>query len=153
MNTSYRVARLMDAEELTIMSMELYTEITSRKNFKENKIVATLRFYEENTNMGEVLMIECNGGLAGYSIIFRFWSNEYGGVMLGVDELFIKKKYRRLGTAKQFINMLIAEERSNPMFAGIELEGHYGNAVANKLFASIGIPKNENSFYIKLVKR
>ncbi|OMP76436.1 MULTISPECIES: GNAT family N-acetyltransferase [unclassified Chitinophaga] len=152
MNTSYRLARLMDAEELTIMSMELYTEISSRKDFTENKIVATLRFYEQHSNMGEVLMIECNGGLAGYSVIFRFWSQEYGGLMVGVDELYIKKKYRRLGTAKQFIDLLIDSERMHPQFAGIELEAHYSNTLALKLFSSLGIPKNNNAFYIKLLK-
>lgn len=153
MNTSYRLARLMDAEELTIMSMELYSEINSRKDFTDNKIVATLRFYEQHRDMGEVLMIECDGGLAGYSIIFRFWSHEYGGLMLGVDELYIKKKYRRLGTARQFIDMLITTERSHPQFAGIELEAHINNTLANKLFASVGIPHNDNAHYIKLLKK
>ena len=153
MHTSYRLARLMDAEELTIMSMELYSEISSRKDFTYNKIVATLRFYEQHSDMGDVLMIECDGGLAGYSIIFRFWSHEYGGLMVGVDELYIKKKFRRLGTAKQFINLLIASERIHPQFAGIELEAHFSNTLANKLFASVGLPKNENSHFIKLLKK
>lgn len=153
MNTSYRLARLMDAEELTIMSMELYSEITSRKDFTDNKIVATLRFYEQHSNMGEVLMIECDGGLAGYSIIFRFWSHEYGGLMVGVDELYIKKKYRRLGTARHFIDLLIASERTHPQFAGIELEAHFSNTLAHKLFATVGIPKNDNAHFIKLLKK
>jgi GNAT superfamily N-acetyltransferase len=143
----------MDAEELTIMSMELYSEVSSRKDFTDNKIVATLRFYEQHRNMGEVLMIECDGGLAGYSIIFRFWSHEYGGIMVGVDELYIKKKYRRLGTAKQFIDLLIDSERLHPQFAGIELEAHCSNTLAHKLFASVGIPKNDNAHFIKLLKQ
>jgi ribosomal protein S18 acetylase RimI-like enzyme len=153
MNTSYRLARLMDAEELTIMSMELYAEINSRKDFTDNKIVATLRFYEQHSNMGEVLMIECDGDLAGYSIIFRFWSHEYGGLMLGVDELYIKKKFRRSGIAKQFIDLLIATEQSHPQFVGIELEAHSNNTLANKLFASVGMPQNNNAHYIKLLKQ
>lgn len=153
MNTSYRLARLMDAEELTIMSMELYKEVSNKKDFTENKIVATLRFYEQHTDMGEVLMIDYDGKLAGYSVIFRFWSHEYGGVIVGVDELYIKKKFRRQGTAKQFINLLMATERSNPQFVGIELEAHYTNTVAHKLFSTIGIPKNDNSFYLKLLKK
>jgi len=153
MNTSYRLARLMDAEELTIMSMELYSEISSRKDFTDNKIVATLRFYEQHSNMGEVLMIECDGGLAGYSIIFRFWSHEYGGLMVGVDELYIKKKYRRLGAARHFIDLLIASERTHPQFAGIELEAHFSNTLAHKLFATVGIPKNDNAHFIKLLKK
>lgn len=153
MHTSYRSARLTDAEELTIMSMELYNEVVNRKDFTGNKIVASLQFYEQNSNMGEVLMLEHHNRLAGYAIMFRFWSNEYGGLMLGIDELFVKKQFRRLGIAKTFIYELMAEERNNPLFAGIEMEGHEGNDVANKLYASIGIPKNNNSFYIRLFRK
>lgn len=153
MQTSFRLARLMDAEELTIMSMELYSEISNRKDFTDNKIVATLRFYEQHRHMGEVLMIECDGGLAGYSIIFRFWSHEYGGLMVGVDELYIKKKYRRLGAARQFIDLLIASECMHPQYVGIELEAHLSNTLAHKLFTTVGISKNDYSRYIKLHKR
>lgn len=153
MNTSYRLAGLMDAEELTIMSMELYNEVTNRKDFTENRIVATIRFYEQNTNMGEVLMIEYDGILAGYSIIFRFWSNEYGGLLIGIDELFIKKEFRNYGIASTFTNTLIDDEKKIPGFVGIELESHPDNEAANKLFASLGFPKNENSSYIKLFRK
>lgn len=153
MNTSYRLARLADAEDLTIMSMELYNEVINRKDFKENRIIATLQFYEEHTQMGKVLMIEYNGLLAGYSIVFRFWSNEYGGLLIGIDELFIKKQFRNLGTAKAFTNSLITEEMKDPLFVGIELEVHASNQIASHLYASIGIPKNDNLFYIKLFKK
>jgi predicted GNAT superfamily acetyltransferase len=153
MNTSYRMARLVDAEELTMMSMDLYNEVINRKDFTENKIVATIRFYEENINMGEVLMIECNGLLAGYSIIFRFWSNEYGGLLIGIDELYIKKQFRNYGVAKSFADSLINEEKRNPQFVGIELESHPENEAANKLYASLGFPKNDNATYIKLFRK
>ncbi|GAA3928237.1 GNAT family N-acetyltransferase [Chitinophaga oryziterrae] len=153
MDISYRLARLIDAEELTIMSMDLYNEVINRKDFTENRIVATIRFYEENTNMGEVLMIECNGLLAGYSIVFRFWSNEYGGLLIGIDELYVKKQFRNYGVAKSFTNILINEEKRNPLFVGIELESHPDNEAANKLYASLGFPVNENAAYIKLFKK
>jgi GNAT superfamily N-acetyltransferase len=147
------MAGLTDAEELTTMSMELYNEVVSRKSLLENKIVATLRFYEVNRNMGQVLMIEADGKLVGYAIVFRYWSDEYGGLMLGIDELFVRRSHRRLGVAKGFIHGFIANERNNPLLVGIELEAHASNDVANRLFASVGFPKNENSFYIKLIKR
>lgn len=152
MNTSYRLAGLKDAEELTIMSMELYNEIINRKDFTENKIVATIRFYEKNTNMGEVLMIEYDGILAGYSIIFRYWSNEYSGLLVGIDELFIKKEFRNYGIASAFTNALIDDEKKNPGFVGVELESHPDNEAANKLFVSLGFPENVNATYIKLFR-
>lgn len=142
----------MDAEELTNMSMALYKEIHSRKDKAENKIVATLRFYEENANMGSVLMIEANDLVIGYAIVFKFWSDEYGGLLMGIDELFIRRDYREKFIAKNFIKSLIEEFKSNPSFAGVELESHAGNEVANKLFAAMGLPKNENNFYLYLLK-
>jgi ribosomal protein S18 acetylase RimI-like enzyme len=103
--------------------------------------------------MGEVLMIEYEGTLAGYSIIFRYWSNEYGGLMISIDELFIKKEFRNYGIASTFINALINDEKKNPAFAGIELESHPDNEAANKLYASLGFPENENTSYIKLFRK
>jgi GNAT superfamily N-acetyltransferase len=153
MSISYRLARLTDAEELTIMSMELYNEVINRKDFTENRIVATIRFYEQNTKMGEVLMLEYNGSLAGYSIIFRFWSNEYGGLLVGIDELFVKKPFRHFGIATTFTNSLINDEKKNPDFVGIELESHPDNEAAQRLYASLGFPENENASYIKLFKK
>src|SRR4051812_18055358 len=153
MDISYRLARLTDAEDLTIMSMELYKEVINRKDFTENRIVATIRFYEQNTNMGEVLMIEYDGILAGYSIIFRYWSNGYGGLLVGIDELFIRKEFRNYGIAGTFTNTLINDEKKNPAFVGVELESHPDNEAANKLFASLGFPQNENTSYIKLFRK
>jgi GNAT superfamily N-acetyltransferase len=143
----------MDAEELTIMSMDLYNEVTNRKDLTENKIVATIRFYEQNSNMGEVLMIEYANMLAGYSIIFRYWSNECGGLLIGIDELFIKQEFRHYGIATAFIHMLIDDEKRNPDFVGIELESHPDNEAAHKLYISLGFPENENTSYIKLFKK
>ena len=133
--------------------MELYNEVINRKDFTGNKVVATIRFYEQHTDMGEVLMIECNGALAGYSIIFRFWSNEYGGLLLGIDELFIKKKFRNYGIATTFTNALINDEKKNPDFVGVELESHPDNEAAGRFFTSLGFSMNENAFYIKLFRR
>jgi ribosomal protein S18 acetylase RimI-like enzyme len=153
MTTSYRLAQIRDAEELTIMSMELYNEAVTRKDFTENRIIATIRFYEQHTDMGEILMIEYNGTLAGYSIIFRFWSNEYSGLLVGIDELYIKKEFRHYGIATTFTNTLIDDEKRNPDFAGIELESHPDNEAAHKLYTSLGFPQNENTAYIKLFKK
>lgn len=153
MNTSYRLAQLADAEELTIMSMELYNEVVTLKDFTENRIVATILFYEQHSDMGEVLMIDYEGRLAGYSIIFKFWSNEYGGLLIGIDELYIKKEFRHGGIAWAFINSLINAAKQNNSFVGIELESHINNEAANKLYASLGAFKKEQAAYIKLLKK
>ena len=97
-------------------------------------------------------MIEYNGILAGYSIIFRYWSNEYSGLLVGIDELFIKKEFRNHGIATTFTNALIDDEKKTPGFVGIELESHPDNEAANKLFVSLGFPENVNTSYIKLFR-
>lgn len=143
----------MDAEELTNLSMLLYQEIQSRKDRAENKIVATLRFYEENPNMGAVLMIENPDMVIGYAIVFRFWSDEYGGLILGMDELYIRREFRGQFAASQFIQAIIDAERRTASFAGMELETHPGNTVAASFFESAGFVRNENRQYIRLLKQ
>lgn len=152
MKVLYRSADIRDAEELTRMSMDYYSEVLTRKDRAVNKIVATLNFYTANSNMGEVLMIERDGITAGYSIAFRFWSDEYGGLMLAVDCLFIQKQFRNQGVAKAFLRHYISREKENPQAAGIELETSPGNAAAAGLFTALGLSPNSNRLYIMLFR-
>ncbi|SFO83046.1 Ribosomal protein S18 acetylase RimI [Chitinophaga sp. YR627] len=150
MNTTYRAARLKDAEVLTMMSTELYGEMISRKNLAQNKIVATLFFYEQRHNMGAVHVIECDGELAGYAISFCYWSNEYGGLILGIDELYVRRLHRRKGIAGNFIRSLIRAGGHDQSYAGIEFSMHAGNDAAVKFLDALDIPRNAQSTYVRL---
>lgn len=150
MNTTYRAARLKDAEVLTMMSTELYGEMISRKNLAQNKIVATLLFYEQHHDMGAVHVIECDGELAGYAISFYYWSNEYGGLILGIDELYIRRLHRRKGIASTFIRSLIHKGGYEQSYAGIEVSMHAGNDASVKFLDAMGIPQHAQSTYVRL---
>jgi len=131
--------------------MELYGEIICRKDFTQNRIAATLQFYDEHHEMGAVTIIELDGAMVGYAITFRFWSNEYSGLMLGVDELYIRKPFRRQGIASSFINKIVNDNRND--YVGIEMESYKGNELSAQFFSAIGLPENDKSFYIKLFRQ
>ncbi|ACU60265.1 GNAT family N-acetyltransferase [Chitinophaga pinensis] len=150
MNTTYSAARLNDAEVLTMMSTELYGEIISRKNLAQNKIVSTLLFYEQHHDMGTVSIIACDGEPAGYAISFCYWSNEYGGLMLGIDELYIRRQYRRKGIAGNFIRSLIHAGGHDQPYAGIEVSMHVANDAAIKFLNTLGILQHAQSTYVRL---
>ncbi|RFM28232.1 GNAT family N-acetyltransferase [Deminuibacter soli] len=153
MNVSFKTATLADAEELTRMSMDFYSEIPTRKDRAVNRIAATVHFYKDNSNMGEVMLIECDHNLAGYAIAFRFWSDEYGGLMLGLDCLYVEKKFRHKGIARKFLNSYITREKSNPHVTGIEIESYEGNPAAARLAQSVGLAPKHSSQYILLFKQ
>jgi GNAT superfamily N-acetyltransferase len=150
MNTTYRAARLKDAEVLSMMSTELYGEMISRKNLAQNKIVATLLFYEQHQAMGTVHVIDCDGEVAGYAISFCYWSNEYGGLILGIDELYIRRLHRRKGIARNFIRSLIRAGGYDQSYAGMEISMHAGNDAAVKFLDALGIPQHAQSTYVRL---
>ena len=100
--------------------------------------------------MGAVSIIECDGELAGYAISFCYWSNEYGGLILGIDELYIRRLHRRKGIASTVIRRLIREGSHDQSYAGIEVSMHSCNEDAVKFLTALGIPEHEQSSHVRL---
>jgi hypothetical protein len=44
--------------------------------------------------------------LLGYALLIPYWSNEFGGVLLFVDELFVLREVRNRGIGHSFFRFL-----------------------------------------------
>ena len=81
-------------------------------------------------------MMELEGNIAGYGLIYPFYSNEAGGLCLMLEEIYVKPAYRghKLGT--QYLNEIAG------VFGGgvttLKLEICPANPRARKLYESMG---------------
>ena len=50
------------------------------------------------------MIFEKDNMTIGYSILIFYWSNEYGGNVLHIDELYVKPEHRRHGAATSFFD-------------------------------------------------
>jgi len=53
------------------------------------RVPETIRFLLAHPNHGRIILMFDDQNVAGYSIIIQHWSNEYGGTILLIDELYV----------------------------------------------------------------
>ncbi len=85
---------------------------------------------------GRIVLFMQDGGLGGYAILIPYWSNEFGGTIVFVDELFVDAPFRGQGIATAFFAFL-ADARPFDAVA-LALEVAPGNARARALYEHIG---------------
>ena len=91
------------------------------------------------------MVFEQGSSTVGYSILINFWSNEFGGNILIIDELFVRKEFRSQGIASQFIQHL-AETKFNDSVA-LQLEVTPDNHRALALYKNLGFKRHKNDYY------
>jgi GNAT superfamily N-acetyltransferase len=134
------IVRLTDARhslELCEMMAELYREDppatgqTTREQF-----VRTIDRLLDQPESGSILLLQFDDTICGYAILVPYWSNEYGGTLLFLDELFVKSGYRNRGIGTAFLNSL--KRDCPPDTVRICLEVSDRNAKARRLYQSLG---------------
>ncbi len=119
----FRAYKPTDYDEIVPMIMELYakdgaTTIGDMTIEKINRTIATLT---SKKNLGKILIFEQNKSVVGYTILTSFWSNEFGGRSMIIDELLIKTTYRNQGISTQFFNYLFKKKFFNEVVYMLEV--------------------------------
>lgn len=90
-------------------------------------------------------IIECEGQIAGYALTVPYASQEAGGVVLWVDELFVKPEFRGRGLAKKFFAFLDTLTDKT----ALRLEAEPNNRRAINLYESLGFRRMP---YVQMIK-
>lgn len=143
MQMKYRQFRPSDAEVVSELIQSLYREDPSDKPMLPQKIRGTFDSLTRHPDRGAIMVFEHEGEIAGYAILINFWSNEFGGNITFIDELYVRKEFRGRGVGTNFIRHL-AETRAGDSVA-LQLEVTPGNAKARKLYESLGFKPHKNS--------
>lgn len=146
MKINYRPIENADEKAVTQFMKALYKQDYFGKFVSDQKIINTLEELKKYPEKGVIMIIEADGLLVGYSILINFWSNEYGGNILDVDEIYIRPEYRGKGIGKSFIQYLL-EVRFNNLVA-IQLETLKTNERAKSFYKSIGFRASESDHFI-----
>lgn len=101
---NFRPLRNDDYSELRGMISALHSEDRGGKPITDEKILRTVTELGRNPCKGEIVIFEEDNKTIGYSILIFYWSNEYGGDILHIDELYVKPEHRRRGAATSFLN-------------------------------------------------
>ena len=78
-----------------------------------------------------------------YALLIPYWSNEFGGTIVHVDEMFVAPALRNRGIGRNFFRYL---DETRPFDAvALALEVSPTNAGARRLYESLGFTLRENA--------
>lgn len=94
---------------------------------------------------GRAVVLEEAGGAAGYALLVSFWSNELGGEICTVDELWVAPHLRGKGHATALLRSLMNGEGPwHGVPVAIDLEVSSVNQRALALYEALGFARRSN---------
>ena len=141
MNVSYRDFEEKDFGAFREMVFCLYEEDPEGQPIDDEKLRKTIGESLAHPEKIRIIMIRADDVVAGYGILVFYWSNEYGGDILNIDELYIKKEYRGNRVASDFIKNQID---TNKNIVAVAVETTSSNSAAAKLYMQLGFKASPN---------
>jgi GNAT superfamily N-acetyltransferase len=138
MVTVWRLAEPGDDDSLVEMCLQLYDEDPGVLLVRPENILATLRELRREPWRGRAVVLEVDGQLSGYALLIAFWSNELGGDICEVDELFVVPELRSQGHGKSLFQAISQGDLWPSPIAGIALGVTPGNIRARRFYERLG---------------
>jgi len=136
----WRIATVADDGAVVSMCMALNADDLGPVPVKPEQVLRTLAKLREEPLRGSAVVFEVDGRLAGYALLISFWSNEMGGEVCNIDELYVDERVRGRGLATELIEGLARGEeslwRGQPVALALEVSAQ--NERARALYARLG---------------
>ena len=135
----WRAALLEDDEAIVRMCIALNAEDPGPHPVPAENMRRTLRELRQTPVRGRAMALEVNGRIRGYALLISFWSNELGGEVCTIDELYVEPEHRGSGHATRLLQSL--SERSEPWLkntVALALEATPANVRARRFYERLG---------------
>lgn len=147
MTTVYREYSDSDFAELSQMVMALYGEDNYGQPMSLDNISSTVDELTKRPELGGIYIFTVDDIICGYSIVVNFWSNEYGGKLLIIDEMFVKSEFRCKQIGAGFFDFL--DTVYGGTVKGMFLEVAEKNERAIKFYLKSGFAPAKNRHLFK----
>jgi len=135
-NFRWRAADPGDSRVIVEMSLALYTEDPGLVTVSAAQVAETLAVFQREPWRGLAVVLEVAGVIQGYALLVPFYSNEVGGTVCEVDELFVTPPSRGHGLGSALFSAL--DEGRFGSFAAIALGVTPDNDRAKRLYERLG---------------
>jgi GNAT superfamily N-acetyltransferase len=133
---------LQHKEKLVAMMQALYAEDKSELPVDQSRFAINVETLVAKPSQGRIVLFRQSELLRGYALLIPYWSNEFGGTVLFVDEMFVIPEARNHGIGRSFFKFL---DQTRPFEAvALALEVSPGNAGALRLYESLGFRQQRN---------
>jgi GNAT superfamily N-acetyltransferase len=134
----WRRAAESDDAAIVERCLALYAEDPGPAPVEEAQIVRTLEVLRREPARGYALVLVLDDRVAGYALVITLWSNEAGGELRTIDELYVDHPHRGRGHASGLIEAL-ARDLGDAV--GLQLEVTDGNHRALTLYERLGFQR------------
>ena len=131
-----RKARETDRTQVIEMSGALYRSGAALHPIPDAQISRTFDVVMGGSPFAALYIAEQDGQTAGYALLAYTYSNEAGGLVVWIEELYIKPQYRGGGFGSQMLSFIEREHAGRA--ARIRLEVDSSNEGAKRLYIAAG---------------
>lgn len=129
------------------LTKEFYESGAVLHPIPESNRKATWKEVMRSKDYVQAYILEEKGEPAGYGLVSKTFSQEAGGIVIWVEELYIRSIYRGRGLGREFFAFV--EKEFSTVAARLRLEIEPANQRAKKLYEKIGY---EILDYVQMVK-
>lgn len=145
MNINIRKILSSDRNDYIQMVNSFYNSAAVMHKIPLKYIEDTFDFIQNDDKYASCYIIEHENLIIGYCLISKTYSQEVSGMVLLIEELYIKEEYRSHGIGTKVLNFLKEEYKD---YRRIRLEVEKNNLRALKLYTKIGF---DNLGYLQMV--
>lgn len=149
MHVVFREFRASDWSELEQMVMGLYAEDPDGAPMTRDHLEATVQELTRHPSKGRLVMFTVDHAIVGYALVIFYWSNEYGGNIVHIDELYVKAPWRQRGIARQFLTDLRHADATTTK--ALQLEVTPTNKRAYAYYQKLGFMPSPNTHLVQRV--
>ena len=136
----WRTAKIEDDDAIVSMCLALNAEDPGPRPVHPDQVRRTLSTLRNEPARGRAVICEVDGHTIGYAFLISFWSNELGGEVCTIDELFVVPQHRGRGAGTALFEELVDKNQSlwpgRP--AALALEVTSQNHRARALYQRLG---------------
>ena len=135
----WRTAIASDDDHVVTLCLALNAEDPGPEPVPAERVRRTLLTLREEPQRGRAVVLEYAGAVRGYALLIAYWSNEFGGELCMIDEVFVEPAYRGRGLGTQLFEALARESELWPVRpAALALEVRPENSRARSLYERLG---------------
>ena len=134
----WRLATESDDELIVEMCRGLYREDPGSLAGDARYMRQTLATLRGEPWRGRAVALDVGQQVIGYALLIAYWSNEFGGEVCAVDELYVARDFRSRGHGAALIQAIEQGDVWPTPVAALALGVTPGNTRARRLYARLG---------------